>query len=162
MSLGSIAILNVGTGDTKISFDGNNPMDKVRASRVIKDMLRRGYALMVEIERDGQKAFERVQEFREDKFEYVIADFDPVEAALADANQKAEDQLDRAIMHRQREQQHKQTGLDDGPALEDQDIGTSKDKETPTRKGKGSRGKYRRSVPADSSKAVAVGRSAGG
>ena len=55
MSAGSIAILNVGAGDTRLSFDKANPAEAIRAARIVKDMLRRGYALLVEVERDGQK-----------------------------------------------------------------------------------------------------------
>jgi hypothetical protein len=81
---GTLGILNVGAGDTKIVFDRSNPADCIRAARVIKDMLRRGYALLAEIDQpDGTKKFQRVREFREDTFEYVIADLDP-DAETAD------------------------------------------------------------------------------
>lgn len=74
---GSVGILNVGAGDTKLSFDPNNPAERIRAARIVRDMLRRGYALLIEVERDGKKQFERAIDFREDTCEYVIADFDP-------------------------------------------------------------------------------------
>lgn len=74
---GAVGILNVGAGDTKLSFDPNNPVERIRAARIVRDMLRRGYALLVEVERDGKKQFERAIDFREDTCEYVIADFDP-------------------------------------------------------------------------------------
>lgn len=47
---GSVGILNVGAGDTKLIFDKNSPADCIRAARIVKDMLRRGYALLVEVE----------------------------------------------------------------------------------------------------------------
>ena len=78
---GTVGILNVGAGDTKLSFDPNNPAERIRAARVVRDMLRRGYALLVEVERDGVKRFERATDFLEDTCEYVIADFDPTVAA---------------------------------------------------------------------------------
>lgn len=74
--MGELSILNVGAGDNKIVI-GDNPADKIRAARVINDMLRRGYALLVEIERDGEKAYERAVGFDERHCCYIIADFDP-------------------------------------------------------------------------------------
>lgn len=47
--MGQIGILNVGAGDTKISFDKNNPAERIRSARIVTDMLRRGYALLVEV-----------------------------------------------------------------------------------------------------------------
>lgn len=79
--MGMIGILNVGTGDTKLVFDKSNPAEVIRSGRIVKDMLRRGYALLIEVD-DGKggKAFQRVKEFREDTAEYIIADFAPIEA----------------------------------------------------------------------------------
>ena len=75
---GTIGILNVGAGDTKLTFDKSNPAETIRSARIVTDMLRRGYALLVEIEKpDGTKAFTRVHAFREDVAEYIIADLDP-------------------------------------------------------------------------------------
>lgn len=86
---GSVGILNVGNGDTKLSFDPKNPQERIRAARIVKDMIRRGYALLVEVERNGVKKFERATDFREDTCEYIIADFDPVTAEKADADEEA-------------------------------------------------------------------------
>lgn len=88
-SAGSVAILNVGEGDTKLSFDPSNPAERIRAARIVKDMLRRGYALLVEVEVDGKKVHQRATDFREDVCEYVIADFDPIQAAEADQEELA-------------------------------------------------------------------------
>jgi hypothetical protein len=77
---GELSILNVGDGDTKITFDKRNVGETIRAKRIITDMLRRGYALVVEVERKGEKAYERVQAFDEKTGEYIIADLDPVKA----------------------------------------------------------------------------------
>lgn len=81
---GTVGILNVGAGDTKLSFDPSNPAERIRAARIVKDMLRRGYALLIEIERDGVKQFTRAVDFDEAVCEYIIADFDPIEAAKHD------------------------------------------------------------------------------
>src|SRR4029079_19543671 len=81
---GTVAILNVGTGDTKLTFDKSNPAECIRAARIIKDMLRRGYALLVELppKNEGDKpTYQRVTDFREDTYEYIIADLEPERAA---------------------------------------------------------------------------------
>lgn len=82
--MGEIGILNVGAGDTKLTFDRNNPAECIRSARIVKDMLRRGYALLVE-EPPGSGTYTRVHDFRESTFEYIIADFDPIIAATEDA-----------------------------------------------------------------------------
>lgn len=88
MNVGQVGILNIGTGDTKLSFDPTNPQERIRAARIVADMIRRGYALLVEIERNGEKKYQRVEKFDEEKCEYIIADFDPVAAAEADAQEE--------------------------------------------------------------------------
>ena len=93
MSSGQIGILNVGAGDTKLSFDKSNPGECIRSARIVTDMLRRGYALLIEVpDGKGGKVFTRVKEFREDVCEYIIADFDPIEAAKADGAEHAQGQ----------------------------------------------------------------------
>jgi hypothetical protein len=83
---GSVALLNVGTGDTKLTFDKDNPAETIRAQRIVTDMIRRGYALIVEVQ-EGQ--FQRVKEFRADTNEYIIADLDPLQAQAADHQETA-------------------------------------------------------------------------
>lgn len=80
----SIALLNVGEGDTKLTFDKNNMQETIRAARIVKDMLRRGYTLIIE-PTPGQ--FAKVKEFDESVCEYIIADMDPEIAAAADRSQ---------------------------------------------------------------------------
>lgn len=80
--IGTVGILNVGHGDTKLSFDPNNPAERIRAARIVKDMIRRGYALLIQREPGG--AFVRATDFDESVCEYVIADFDPITASEAD------------------------------------------------------------------------------
>jgi hypothetical protein len=79
--MGTVGILNVGTGDTKIVFDADNPQDMIRATRIVKDMLRRGYALLVDTGKkgaDGKPVLTRAYDFDESKCEYIIADLDPI------------------------------------------------------------------------------------
>lgn len=84
---GVLEILNVQGGDVKITFEKHDESEIIRAGRIISDMLRRGFALVVEVERDGKTAYERVQEFDAARSEYIIADFDSLEAAKVDAAQ---------------------------------------------------------------------------
>lgn len=89
----TLSVLNVGHGDLKVSFDNQSESEKIRAARIIKDMLRRGYALLVEVERDGVKAYERALAFDEARSEYIIADLDTEQAERVDkeeANGKSE------------------------------------------------------------------------
>lgn len=92
---GSVGILNVGDGDTKLSFDPKNPAERIRAARIVRDMIRRGYALLVEVEVDGEKSFTRATDFNEDVCEYIIADLDPLTAAEADAQEHHDDQQNK-------------------------------------------------------------------
>lgn len=121
--MGEISILNVGTGDIRVVFDNKNVAETIRAQRIVIDLLKRGYALLVEVERDGEKRWERAMAFDETKNEYVIADF--AEGEPGGEKQQTETEASTA---------------GDKPA------------------GKG----RRRGIPADSTKAIAIGRSAGG
>jgi hypothetical protein len=141
---GSVGILNVGGGDTKLVFDRTNPAEVIRASRIVKDMLRRGYALLVEVERNGEKRFERALDFDEAHAEYIIADFDPVTA-------EKHDQTEAAAV-REKAETH---GNEPEPATKAGGGETAK--EAPPR-----RRAYRRRVEATGTRAVAVARSAGG
>ncbi len=85
MSTGTVGILNVGAGDIRLEFNSADPAERIRAGRVVRDMLRRGFALLIEVERDGKKAFERALDFDEAKACYIIADFDSAKAEEADA-----------------------------------------------------------------------------
>lgn len=63
----------------KLSFDAKDPAERIRACRVVRDMLRRGYALLVEVPQpDGSMAYQRATDFREDTAEYIVADLDPI------------------------------------------------------------------------------------
>lgn len=77
MQKGELSILNVGTGDTKLSFNKDNPAEVIRSGRIVRDMMSRGYVLLVEIEENGVKKHIRAKDFDEKTSEYIIADFDP-------------------------------------------------------------------------------------
>jgi hypothetical protein len=143
MENGSVGILNVGAGDTKLTFDDSNPAEAIRAARIVKDMLRRGYALLVEVDRDGKKAFERALDFREDVREYIIADFDPipVEPAKVELREPDDDPVDNYD--------------DDDPEP------TAEPEPEKPRRGRPP-GKGKRGIKASETKAIAVSRSAGG
>ena len=129
---GSVGVLSVGAGDMKLSFDKSNPAERIRAARVVADMIRRGYALLIEVDVAGQKTFTRALSFDENVCEYIVADFDPMAIAAPD----------------QKEADHGQDTAPN-PVVED---------EAPRPK----RGYTKRRVAAETAVAVAVGRTAGG
>lgn len=74
-----IGILNVGAGDTKISFDPANPKECERAAKIVTDMLRRGYSILVQVGEqifDGKKEaiYRRAHAFDPKTNEYIIMD----------------------------------------------------------------------------------------
>ena len=71
---GEVGILNVGAGDTKLVFDNKNPAETQRAARIVKDMIRRGFALFIEIGRnDKGPIYQRAHDFDEATTEYIVA-----------------------------------------------------------------------------------------
>lgn len=139
---GTVGILNVGAGDIKISFDKSNPAERIRAARIVADMLRRGYALLVQSgqKEDGTPVYTRATAFDEERCEYIVADFDPVTAAEHD-------------------EQEQRRGLDDGPAHSiTQPQAAQADGATPAPR---RRGRPKR-IAAEGTHAVAVSRTAGG
>lgn len=146
---GGIGILNVGAGDTKLSFDKKNPAECIRAGRIVKDMLRRGYALLVQTGTDkksGDPIYSRATDFDENTSEYIIADFDPVTAAAADKAEAAAEAVTEGTY----------VGTEAGSASPE--GGGAK---APRAARKGTALKERR-IPAGSTRGVAVSRSAGG
>jgi hypothetical protein len=69
-----LSVLNAGAGDLKLSFDKDNPADRTAAAAVVKDMLRKGYAIMVKTGVDdmGRDTMVRVHDFDPDTCEYII------------------------------------------------------------------------------------------
>jgi hypothetical protein len=74
--MGTLSCLNVSGGDIEITFDTNDCAEAIRAKRIISDMLRRGYALLVKMP-DG--TYTRALEFDEKQGKYIIADYDPAD-----------------------------------------------------------------------------------
>ena len=135
MSKGSIGILNVGAGDTKLVFDKDNPMERARSARIVNDMLKRGYVLFIDT---GGKNYQRVLDFKEDVCEYIIADLETPATQPKDPDD-----------------------YEQGAATENVEAGTEGTEATEPRK-RGKPGRQRKSVPATSTTGVAVHRSAGG
>jgi hypothetical protein len=81
--MGTLSCLNVAGGDISVTFDASNAPEAIRAKRMIREMLSRGYALLVRME-DG--TYQRAIDFDETKSEYIIADLDPT-AQVVDAAQ---------------------------------------------------------------------------
>lgn len=148
MKQGTLGILNVGAGDTKLSFDKSNPAERIRAARIVKDMLRRGYALLIEID-DGKggKTHQRALDFDENACEYIIADFDPVTAQRVDALEVAGGK-DITI-----EIEPRSTATEE--------VGAPVVAEKPIEAPRGRRGRRKR-VAAEGVRGVAVSRTAGG
>lgn len=71
--MSQIAVLNVGTGDTKLSFDSDDPNDVKRVGEIVRDMIRRGYAVLVEVgEHNGKPTYQRAEDFDPETSEYII------------------------------------------------------------------------------------------
>lgn len=143
---GTVGILNVGAGDTKLMFDKSNPAECIRAARIVKDMIRRGYALLVEVGTDaeGRPRYQRALDFDEAHCEYIIADLDPVQAAQADQQESGS---------------HGQKVESEAAAEAGAQAAEPSGAQGPERRG---RGRPRKRIPADGAKAVAVARTAGG
>lgn len=81
---GTLAILNVAAGDTKLTFDPKNKGETRRASAVVTDMLRRGFCLLVEVGANEKgPLYQRVKEFDPATAEYIIAGEPPEETTHA-------------------------------------------------------------------------------
>lgn len=95
--IGEVGILSVGAGDTKISFDPANPEERARAARIVKEMMRAGYAVMVDSgqkDAKGRPLYTRATDFDEETCEYVI--FDTAETVGATDEKTIETSAHRA------------------------------------------------------------------
>ncbi len=71
---GTVQILNVGEGDLTLSFDKKNPEEVERARKIIEDMLKRGYALLVQVgTKKGIPVYQRATGFDPKTCEYIVA-----------------------------------------------------------------------------------------
>lgn len=130
---GSVGILNVGAGDTKLTFDPKKPDEVKKSAKIVADMIKRGFVLLIEVGKaeDGDPIYRRAKAFDEKTCEYIIA------------------------------------GSIDDESTTTEQTNDKKSAATPPRKGKAAepakrdrRGNTR--IPAASTSAVAVSRTAGG
>lgn len=71
---GSVGILNVGAGDTKLVFDPTKPGESARSAQIVKDMIRRGFVLLIEVGRNEKgPIYQRAHDFDEGTHEYIVA-----------------------------------------------------------------------------------------
>jgi hypothetical protein len=84
LSAGSLEVLSVGKGDLQIKVGPSNK-DRADAQRLIEEMIRKGYTLLVETD-DGLL---RVTKFDPDRMVYVVADAPGVSSEPAPARPKA-------------------------------------------------------------------------
>lgn len=139
--MGQVGILSVGAGDTKLIFNRDDPAEMIRAARIVRDMIHRGYALLVEVP-PGSKTYQRAIDFIEDTCEYIIADFDPTAGRTSSAGETGAEVQEAA------------------PAqARDQGAESARDTEKPPAKARGA--KTKRAHAADH-KVVAVAHTAGG
>lgn len=77
---GSLAILAVGHGDTKLSFDPANPKERERSAKIVADMIASGYVILIEAGKDdeGHPLYRRAKGFDPAVCEYIVAG-DPIE-----------------------------------------------------------------------------------
>lgn len=79
MSTGTLEVLSVGAGHLRLTITTKGKADREKARKTIEDMLRRGYAIFVEVE--PGKPLERVTKFDPRRMEYIIEE--QVEPAAA-------------------------------------------------------------------------------
>lgn len=70
---GEVGILNVGAGDTKLTFDKTKPEERKRAAAVVKQMIQRGFAILIQVgEQGGEPIYRRAKAFDPETCEYII------------------------------------------------------------------------------------------
>lgn len=76
--IGELTVLNVGEGDTKLTFDKKKPEEVKRAKSVVEDMLKRGFAILVQVgTRKGKPLYQRAESFDSKTEEYIIVGAPP-------------------------------------------------------------------------------------
>jgi len=71
---GELAILNVGAGDTKLVFDPSKPDEMERSATIVRDMIRRGFVLLIEVgSNEKGPIYQRAHDFDPATCEYVVA-----------------------------------------------------------------------------------------
>jgi hypothetical protein len=76
---GELAILAVGHGDTKLTFDPKKPDEAKRSAQIVEDMIKRGYVILIEVGQDdqGEPLYRRAHGFDAKVSEYIVAG-DPI------------------------------------------------------------------------------------
>jgi hypothetical protein len=70
-----LSVLTVGDGDTRLTFDIDKPEERERACKIVTDMLRRGFAILVQTGvKDGKPVYTSATGFDPKTAEYIIAD----------------------------------------------------------------------------------------
>ena len=73
LSPGDLRILNVGKGDTKLTFNPEKPVEREQAKSALTEMIRLGFSVMVQVgERDGKPLYQRCEAFDPETHEYII------------------------------------------------------------------------------------------
>lgn len=91
MDGGTIGILNVGAGDTKLTFDPDKPEDRAKAARAVADMLKRGYAILIAVgEHKGKTTYVRCDSFDPETCEYIISGVPPEDVDVPAAMKRAD------------------------------------------------------------------------
>lgn len=71
---GSVGILNVGAGDTKLVFDPSKPDEVKKSAAIVTDMIRRGFVLLIEVGHDEKgPVYRRAHDFDPETAEYIVA-----------------------------------------------------------------------------------------
>lgn len=69
---GRLEVLSVGKGHLRLTVTTTSKKDRDQARQTIEDMLKRGYAIFIEVE--PGKPLERVKRFDPKRMEYIIAE----------------------------------------------------------------------------------------
>lgn len=96
--MGEIGILNVGAGDTKLVFDPSKPEEVERSARIVTDMIRRGFVLLIEVgSNDKGPIYQRVKDFDPHTSEYIVA------GTISDQEEQKHDKKPTAPPRRRKE-----------------------------------------------------------
>lgn len=87
---GTIGILNVGAGDTKLVFDPSKPEEVKRSAAIVEDMIKRGFVLLIEIGQDEKgPVYRRAMSFDPATAEYIIAGDPPAKLEAPNVEEQA-------------------------------------------------------------------------
>jgi hypothetical protein len=154
-----IDVLSTGSGHIEVRFKEGDPMEVERASRMITDMLRRGYALFVH---EGETVV-KVQSFDPAKNVYIVADGPLVMTPDPQVLEKFPGQVPETFPGPAESASLPGKLTDLESAGEGANPPEQAQEPHPKGKGNGRRGKRKtREIPMTQARATAVGRTAGG